>query len=123
MRGHEPLIAMRRAGKVPGAVFIDVDVQPNLRPVPAMLQWQHVNPTLVDIEIAIDEPIHRLDLRFLIGLTVHVSGCEHHRVEGVRDACIAAQARRVIASFMVKDHSPEGYSVAHITDTEGHFHG
>ncbi len=123
MQGHQALLEMRRAGRAPGAVFIDVDL-PTLTPMDEDLQWQNVDPSSADIEIAVDEPVHRLDFRFVIGLTVHVSGCEAKRVEAVRDACIAAKAKRVIASFMVRADSRDGFDVARITDTEGHFtHG
>jgi hypothetical protein len=124
MQGHEPLLAMRRAGQAPAVVFIDVDL-PTLVPMPLDLQWQEVTPLLASIEIGADETVARLDLRCVIGLTVHVSGVLHRRVSTVRDACIAAKAKRVIASFMVVDaKARDGYSIDHITDTEGHMtHG
>jgi len=80
MTGHETLIALRNRRLRPAAVAIHVGHVPPCQAGEA-----------VEIVVAPDEPIERLDLRCLVGLNVIVAAEQedaHQRV--VRALCMAA---------------------------------
>ena len=56
---------------------------------------------------------HRMDLRFLVGLTVLVDGDTDARVDRLTRACVAAKARRVVGNTF------RGDRIVRITDTDG----
>lgn len=94
MRGHENLIALRKSGLKPsGMVFVcDYPVQPKF------LRWDHTedgtNPT-----VCVDgDDIASLDLRFLVGLPVDVTGADPARVKALARLCKKAGADMVIAN-------------------------
>jgi hypothetical protein len=58
-----------------------------------------------------------LDLRFAIGLRVHVEGTDAQRVDQVAAAFAAAKAGRVMTT--VFKHIGGRFEVARLTDTEG----
>lgn len=113
MRGHEPLIAMRRQGMVPAIVFVSCD--------PDRLgqagDWSARTPEMAAVVIEPADRPETLDLRFLVGLLVKVDGLDAGRVERVTAACIAAKAGRVIASTVVQGKFSA--RITGITDTEG----
>ena len=89
MRGHEALIEMRRNRIKPSMVFIfDDDYLPN---------W-HVVGDYPEISVPEERP-DRLDLRFLIGLSVHISASTKKRAQDLFDACEKAGAAIVVAGF------------------------
>lgn len=92
MRGHEPLIALRRRGLRPALVDIDLEPCP-WRNWSTWPEWT----TVPQIEVQPGDSIQLLDLRFLVGLTVQVSGFNGPRVLALADACKAAGAARVLA--------------------------
>lgn len=96
MRGHEALIALRRQGLRPALVDIDLEPCPwrNWADWP---EWTNVP----QIEVQPSDSIRLLDLRFLVGLTVQVSGFDGPRVWAMFDACRAAGAARVLAFVQV----------------------
>lgn len=119
MKGHEQLLAMRRAGRIPGVVFFDLD--------PCGLEswgdWIEQSPHRASVQI---EPADkRPDLRFAIGLTCCVSGEDAARVRSVRDALIGAKAKRVIASiFEVRGEGEfRTFHLIECTDTAGQMQG
>lgn len=87
MRGHEPIVQMRRAGKRPGVVFIN--------DWPCRTDWakQGEHATVCtdgdDIEL--------LDLRYLLGLRVSVSSASEARAKALFEACKQAGAQTVLA--------------------------
>lgn len=97
MRGNEHLIAMRNKGYKPRSVWVEC------------LPMGSFAKSLICPQIKNDMDIHldardivaasRLDLRFLIGLTVYVNGANDEGAQAVADACIKAGASKVIASF------------------------
>jgi len=89
MRGHEELLAMRRRGMKPW--LVDVDLEPN-----GCADWPQWSLTPM-VQIAPTDSIRRLDLRFLVGLPVIVSGLDAERVRTAFEACKAAGAARVLA--------------------------
>lgn len=117
MRGHLPLLRMRRAGAMPHAAWLVLD------PVPAYLlanwpaeSWHgHV---AAHIAVDPDESIARLDLRMLIGLPlVHVDGSDRERVMALFAACVEAKPRRVIAAVLAPGRF--GPQTVEIADSEG----
>lgn len=99
MRGHEPLLALRRKGLKPRMVFIDAfeDSDNSWR------DWPTNDPTHPQIEVLADDSIAGLDFRFVVGLTVMVTGHDKARVNAIRGACIDAGAKRVVAAFIDGD--------------------
>jgi len=94
MRGHQALITLRREKKRPQGVWISHS------PSPDCLAWHLTADTLPypEIEILPTESPATLDLRFVVGLTVHVSGCKDYKKgKKLHDALVAAGARRVIS--------------------------
>lgn len=93
MRGHQPLIALRMDRKRPQGVWICHGRSD------ACLQWDKAVDTLPypEIEILQTENPENLDLRFVVGLTVHVSGCKNYEVaKKLHRALLIAKARHVI---------------------------
>ena len=92
MRGHEALITLRRQKKRPQAVWISHS------PSPDCLTWHQYADTLPypEIEILPTESPEALDLRFVVGLPVHVSGCkDYKKAKKLHDALKTAGASRV----------------------------
>lgn len=92
MRGHAALIAMRQRNIKP-ELFVSVDVGGGRW----LADHWHAEGMQPFILIEPEDAPARLDLRFLVGLSVCVCGLEADaaRVYGVRDACQRAGAARV----------------------------
>lgn len=93
MRGHQALIDLRREKKRPQGVWISHS--PSLD----CLLWHQNADTLPypEIEILPSESPEALDLRFVVGLIVHVSGCDdYEKAKKLHNALVAAKAARVI---------------------------
>lgn len=117
MRGQDAIIAMRQRGKKPALVFLDL-----LRdhaPMPAWRDWPEVSPAIPTVWVQDDDTPERLDLRFVIGLSVVISGRDAGRVESLKQAAIDAGAQRVIAATLTLDESGQEHRVVSITDTAG----
>lgn len=97
MKGHQRILAMRRAGLKP--LFIWVSDFEN-----ALLDGRTV-------QVAGDTP-ELVDFRFLRGVTAIVEGSDADRVTRIAQACHQF-ASRVIASTI------PGHEVVRVTDTEG----
>lgn len=118
MRGHQALIAMRRAGAIPDAVWLGTDAALD----PRCTDWLDTTPRHAQLQLDADESPLRADLRCVVGLLVCVTGSDLQRVRQTRDACIAAMASRVIATTtrsVGNDEFP-AFQVVEITDTDGH---
>lgn len=84
MRGHEPLISMRKAGRTPKIVFI------NDYPDEIARDWHNPGekfgeiwpPDHATVSTAGD-PISSLDLRFLVGLTVSITSLSESRAKAL----------------------------------------
>jgi|JI10StandDraft_1071094.scaffolds.fasta_scaffold703870_2 hypothetical protein len=89
MRGHESIIAMRRKGLTPRTVFIDAfnDIATSL-------------PDWYDVEILPSDLLSSLDLRFVVGLMVVVTGHDQRRVDVIAAMCIESGASRVVATVI-----------------------
>lgn len=98
MRGHQPLIAMRLRGKCPAAVFIDVGTDPTQ----AWRTWPGANPwaEIAHVEVPDSERLTSLppQLRFVVGMQVHVNGTNRDRTEALAQMALEAGAKRVIVT-------------------------
>lgn len=116
MRGHEPIIAMRLAGKKPRSVSVML--------FPAqewVTRWNEHPATAGDATVALDEGdqamVSRLDFRFLVGLgPVIVNGPDADITTKVGDACMGAGASHVVIAYYgenpehlirITEHFPE----------------
>lgn len=95
MRGHETIVAMRRRGRRPGMVWLDTDGYYSGLQALARMGF----PAQGHVELQPSDAPHRLDLRFLVGLLVEVSGSDERRVAAVARASVEAGARQVIAAW------------------------
>ena len=91
MRGHMPILAMRRAGLAPTMVTLS----DYLTETWSWRDWPQ-DTAHAEIEIERSDSISRLDLRYLVGLTVIVDGENANRVNAIADAAELAGAGRVI---------------------------
>jgi hypothetical protein len=99
MRGHEPLLAMRRRGFRPASVWL-VDSPP---PTPLLdgtrLDWWAFRDTPpAEIFVEPDDSPARVDLRFLLALTVHVLMPDADRMRAFVEAAKNAGAARVFGA-------------------------
>lgn len=112
MRGHEALIAMRKARLAPEMVYIDLGA-----PSWMTAMWRQVCPQYPQLAITDDEAIASLDLRFVVGLHTQVSGSDRGRLQAAVMACAAAGASRVVGVLT----RPGRFDVEllEVTDTKG----
>lgn len=112
MIGHKHVIDMRMDGVKPDALFLEIDSEP-----PCWWRassYPHECEDLPNIFVPKGEPFARLDLRFMVGLMVHLRAPTLPRmVEGLY-ACKKANAARVLA--LVVDE--EKGRVTYMQDTE-----
>lgn len=115
MRGHEKLIAMRKAGKRPAIVFLnDFDCPTN---------WFETGDKHVTVSIA-GEPLNRVDLRFLVGLTVSATSYDESRAKDLMQACQRAGAAVVGAGHCLGDGPQRGTGWCEVwRKPEGAVHG
>jgi hypothetical protein len=97
MTGHQPILALRRAGKKPLFVWV------------SDFTWALLDG--LTVSVAGDTP-ELLDLRFLRGTTAVVTAGSAERADRIAAAC-AAYARRVITNVW------DGRDVVRVTDTDG----
>ena len=91
MRGHLPILAMRRVGLVPSMVTLsDYPTE-----TWSWRDWPE-DTAHAEVEIERTDSIARLDLRYCVGLTVIVDGENANRVNAIADAAEKAGAKRVI---------------------------
>lgn len=105
MKGHRELIAMRRQGFKPAAVWISDDRCP--------IDWARWGDH-PQICVAGDTP-ELEDFRFLVGIElVMVDGCDAQRVDRIAKAC-KVHAKRVIANTF--QTTTTGLQLVSIADT------
>jgi len=95
MKGHDALIAMRKEGRQPRGVWICHAID-NTR---GWATWQKYAgfDRYPEIEILPTESPELLDLRFVVGLTVHVGGMKvYAKAKRLHKALVDAKAKRVI---------------------------
>lgn len=96
MRGHEHIIAMRKAGQTPEWVF--------LNDLPCATDWaefgEHATVSTYD------DNVERLDLRFLVGLKVAISATSEKRAMALYESVKAFGAQLIVAGCVQTVHSP-----------------
>ena len=99
MYGHEPIIKMRLAGRRPGAVFIDD------HPCPVARDWHNPGrkygerwPADYPSVCTHGDLMSSIDLRFLVGLRVHISATNRGRAKALFEKAKAAGAAMVVAT-------------------------
>lgn len=99
MNGHQTILSMRRAGYVPAAIFVEDGDSPVARDEAA--NWSSgPNPWLGEhvahVVIAADDVPETLDLRYLVGMRVHLRCLrDGRRARRIFDAIVAARAELV----------------------------
>lgn len=99
MRGHEPLLAMRRRGMRPPSVWLTDAPQPKPLADGTRLDWWAFGK-LLPAEVTLEPGDHplRTDLRFVVGMTVHLHLDDPERLRAFARACIDAGAVRVFGT-------------------------
>jgi hypothetical protein len=95
MKGHDALIAMRKEGGKPKGVWICHAVD-NAK---GWATWQKYKgfDAYPEVEILPTEVPELLDLRFAVGLVVHISGMNlYEKAKRLHKAFVDAKAKRVI---------------------------
>ena len=111
MIGDKQVLDHRMRGQVlpDAALYVHTDIKPNR-------EWQRYGERAEVAIEATDYP-ELLDLRFAVGLRVHVDGRDAQRVDQVAAAFVAAQAARVLTTvYELSNHRAE---IVRLTDTEG----
>lgn len=99
MRGHEPLITLRRRGYTPAVVWIDATGEDGLC---LWRDWHRYAPPRPHIDVDPTETIARLDLRFLHGVSavfLEIPADNPGRQLAMLDAIRAEGVRRVLVSL------------------------
>ena len=113
MRGHEPILAMRREGAAPASIWLH-DMAGYTPDTAGRMAWP-LHSARADVEVLHTDSPRRLDLRFCVGLVVHVNSDSSTRLQGLIDTAVACGAQRVIGSRINLGR------VVSVTDTAGHF--
>ena len=98
MKGHQELIRLRTEGAKIRSLWIYHGKDPSKQ----WSRWDKAMQTLdyPDVEIEQHEDPNMLDLRYVIGMTVHVSGCRDYKKSvKLHQALIKAKARQVISNI------------------------
>jgi len=100
MNGHQALLTMRRAGQVPGLIFVDDDDEEMTRELAST--WTangYRGVFLPHVRIEARDIPEALDLRFVVGLRVHVY-CSRGLMRQKRlfRALIEAKASMILAN-------------------------
>jgi len=121
MIGHQPLVAMRLAGRRPEfGVSIETDATPSAYPAgwaEFARRWK-IAPAQAHVHIGPAEHVPRLDLRFCVGLDVRVEGMISSRVRAVFEVCKLAGARRVTGHVFIP-RGPETAELVELMDSRG----
>lgn len=92
MRGHQEIIKMRLDRVAPKAIFVYYGEDKSK----AWANWFRHSIEFADVEILPIENINQLDLRFTVGLPVHISSNQpYKKVKALHNAFLAAKALRV----------------------------
>ena len=117
MRGHTQVIAMRRKGYAPSAVWL-YDTPPDAPRESQRFAWPAFGQS-ADVSIEADENPGRLDLRFVVGLRVHVMAADEQRLQAITEQAMECGAKRVLGTLT--QGSGDAAKCIALTDTEGAF--
>lgn len=112
MTGDKAITEHRRAGRGlrDNAVYVHTDGLKVNR------DWQRYGEH-AEVQIAADDYPELLDLRFAMGLRVHVEGSDQQRIDQVAAAFVAAHAARVLTTIFQQIGGRA--EVVRLTDTDG----
>ena len=96
MHGHNEIIQMRNAGRVPKIVFIN--------DYPCKTNWSEFGEHAT--VCVSGDSLNSLDLRFVVGMAVSVSGSTESRAKGLFQACKLAGAAKVASCHVQNDKHP-----------------
>ena len=96
MQGHEHIYTIRKQGQKPAMIFIN--------DYPCKTDW-HDFDAHVTVSTAGD-PIETLDLRFLVGCSVNISGTDEKRCKALFEASKAHGAHLVVACQVQENNLP-----------------
>lgn len=115
MRGHQPLLHARRAGGAPESVWLH-DTPPGAQLLRQRFPWP-MDGKNAEVDIEPSDSPRRLDLRFVVGLCVHVHAWTPDRLKAITERAVECGAKRVLgALFRWRGDAPE---CIEMTDTEG----
>ena len=104
MRGHEPIISMRKSGKRPAIVFVNDFADPVAK------DWHNPGEKYGETwppdhaTVSVDgDAVQLLDLRFLKGLRVSISSLSEARAKALFDRCKSSGASVVAAAHTIRD--------------------
>jgi hypothetical protein len=95
MKGHDKLVEHRKLGKPVAGVWI-CHGEDNSK---SWMQWDKYRgfDRYPEVQISQTESPGLLDLRFAVGLVVHVSGCKNYeKAKRLHEALVEAKAKRVL---------------------------
>ena len=95
MKGHDRLIAHRKVGKPVAGVWVCHGEDENR----GWQTWDRYRgfDLYPEVQISQTEVPNLLDLRFAVGLVVHVSGCKNYvKSKRLHQAFVEAKAKRVL---------------------------
>ena len=103
MRGHTPILKMRLQRKRPSIVFMGDMNNPiaNDWHDPGAGYGQKWEPDHATVQIEAKDSIDRLDLRFLSGCRVSITGTTEQRAKAMFEACKRAGAVTVAAAHII----------------------
>ncbi len=120
MRGHEPLLAMRRRGFRPAAVWLVDSPPPKPLSCGTRLDWWAFRkPLAAEVFVEPADSAARADLRFVIGMQVHVQIANAGRMRAFAEAAMAAGASSVFgASHQVEERRGTATETAFVAWTK-----
>ena len=103
MRGHIPIFKMRLQRKRPSIIFMDDMNNPIAKDWqdPGAKYEQKWEPDHATVQIDPTDRIERLDLRFLAGCRVSITGSTEERAKSMFEACKLAGATTVAATHII----------------------
>lgn len=107
MRGHTPILKMRLQRKCPSIVFFGDFNEPAASDWhdPGAKYGEKWEPDHATVQVEANDCIERLDLRFLAGCRVSISGTTEQRTKAMFEACKRAGAKTVAASHIIFTNS------------------
>lgn len=103
MRGHTQILKMRLQRKRPSIVFMDDLNNPIAKDWhdPGAGYGQKWEPDHATVQIEAKDCIERLDLRFLAGCCVSITGTTEQRAKAMFEACKRAGTATVAAAHII----------------------
>lgn len=109
MRGHEAIIAMRRQRLAPEVVVVE--------DVGADVNWHKYSDATPNVEILETERVEQLDLRWSVGLNLHLSFLGENRANQVMNAFLKYKPKRVICCAFEKKFNAHGLPAPELIET------